>query len=364
MHHQSKSLMATAKQFIARTFKTGETMRTGIEPNAVGNEVLDENQVKIEVLLNSSGQPPSEFRIFKAGANDTSKGVFNLSADGIMSCLDCAQKHGNELCVDYDHAMFSALAVDPAQAKKAAGWFKLAQKDGDLWAVDVRWTPKATEMLASREYRYISPAFKSINGEITEVINVALTNLPATHNLTPLMASQTHTEEEDMKTLLTALHVEAEADALSKIAALQEAEVSLLSACEVKTTSEALGKVMAWKSAAAQFEKLSQDMAELKAAQHKAAVEAIVGEAVKSGKATPAQSEVLLSMGMKDIDMLKAFVDASPVLAPAEKTQGDANKTAIHLSQEAVEIARMFGNDPKSLAGAEVRVADEIETNK
>src|SRR5690606_21758833 len=79
---------------------------------------------------------------------------------------------------------------DPAQAGKAAGWFELEVRNGELWAVNVRWTPPAAEALRRKEWRFMSPAFSTDDeGRITSLLNVALTNLPATRRLEPLMAA-------------------------------------------------------------------------------------------------------------------------------------------------------------------------------
>ncbi len=99
-------------------------------------------------------------------------------------------KQGNELMIDYDHASLAAIALDPALAGKAAGWFTPEIRKGELWAVNVRWTPPAEVALRAKEWRYMSPAFETDGeGRVTSLMNVAITNLPATRNLQPLMAA-------------------------------------------------------------------------------------------------------------------------------------------------------------------------------
>lgn len=101
------------------------------------------------------------------------------------------EAHGIDIPLDYDHAMLGTdRAVDPAQAGKAAGWFNLEVRDGELWAVNVRWTEPAAEALRRKEWRFMSPAFQTDEkGHILSLLNVAITNLPATRQLTPLMAA-------------------------------------------------------------------------------------------------------------------------------------------------------------------------------
>ena len=136
-------------------------------------------------------EPPREFRIFSAGVNETSKGAFLFDGPAAALVLAAYRDQGNELMVDYEHAALgSTNAPDPAQAGKAAAWFDLELRNGELWAVNVRWTPPAADALRRKEWRYMSPAFHSDeSGRIVDLLNVALTNLPATKRLQPLMAA-------------------------------------------------------------------------------------------------------------------------------------------------------------------------------
>lgn len=136
-------------------------------------------------------EPPSEFRIFTAGKVETCKGTFTFDDAAARSVLAKYADQGNELMVDYDHASLgSSFAPDPAQAGKAAGWFQLELRGGELWAVNVRWTEPAAEALRRKEWRYMSPTFATDDdGRIVDLLNVALTNIPATKKLEPLMAA-------------------------------------------------------------------------------------------------------------------------------------------------------------------------------
>lgn len=135
--------------------------------------------------------PPKEFKLFTAGRVDTLKGVFTFDDVAVASVKAAAADWANRYPVDYAHAMLDPFPVDPAKANRSAGSFLLEVRDGELWAVDVQWTGEAAAMLADKQYRYVSPAFSTdADGRIVEFINVALTNLPATKGLDPLMASR------------------------------------------------------------------------------------------------------------------------------------------------------------------------------
>lgn len=122
---------------------------------------------------------PSEFRLFTFGDNATSKGTFKLDADGATALMAAYKKQGIELHVDYEH-----------DRRNAAAWFNPEVRPDGVWASNVRWTPRAAEMLKGREYRYFSPTFGIDDAKrITRLVNVALTNLPATENQQALIAA-------------------------------------------------------------------------------------------------------------------------------------------------------------------------------
>lgn len=151
------------------------------------------HHLRVALDLGAEGAPrvpPAAFRIFAAGAVTTTKGVFLFDAKAGADVLAAAADWGNDFPVDYCHAMLDYCPADPAAAGAAAGWFRPELRDGELWAVDVRWTERAAAYLRAGEYRYISPAFRaSEGGRVESLTNVALTNLPATKNLPALVGA-------------------------------------------------------------------------------------------------------------------------------------------------------------------------------
>lgn len=143
--------------------------------------------IKLADSSMDSADLPKEFRIFPMGKVDTSKGEFVFDEKGAKSLMAFYAEQGNELSIDYEHMAVS----DPPMIAPAAGYFKLELREDGLWAVDVRWTKRAAEMLANKEYQYFSPAFiaEKDSGRINKLLNVALTNIPATKNMTPLIAA-------------------------------------------------------------------------------------------------------------------------------------------------------------------------------
>lgn len=149
----------------------------------------------VEIIrLDSDGQTralPNECMIFPIGKMITTlKGNFVLTDKGAAEVMQRYIEHGTDLHFDYEHLSIEPEKNATPDLAAAAGWFDLELRNDGLWAINIRWTPRAANMLRNGEYRYISPAFHADeNGEIHELLNVALTNLPATDNLNALVAA-------------------------------------------------------------------------------------------------------------------------------------------------------------------------------
>jgi len=153
------------------------------------------NALSQELVIEAEVSLPTEFCLFKFGETCTSKGTVYLEQKTAELCLLAWKDQGNDLPLDYEHqAIKTSNGPVPA-----AGWFKLEIKTDGLYAVNVEWTEKARELLSSREYRYYSPAFYTDpDNRVIEIINCALTNIPAIKDLKPLIASKLELQGEDM----------------------------------------------------------------------------------------------------------------------------------------------------------------------
>lgn len=132
--------------------------------------------------------PPTEYRLWAFGTVSTTKGDFEFTAADAKNVMTEYAAHGVELHFDYEHGTFDGT---PAQPAPAAAWMSIELRDDGLWLTNIRWTARAAQMLADKEYRYLSPAFEVDDaGHISKLMNVALTNLPATRNLAPLVTAK------------------------------------------------------------------------------------------------------------------------------------------------------------------------------
>jgi phage I-like protein len=307
----------------------------------------------VATLLSVDAEPPSEFRIFSAGVVDTTKGKFLFDAKAADSVMASFADHGAEIPLDFDHAMVSDDSL-PSE-RRAAGWFRLSVRNGELWAEDVRWTPRAATALRDREWRYLSPAFHHESGSdprrVKRLINVALTNLPATKQLRPLVASQrgggtseNHTEARAMTALLTALSAKDEGEALASVQRLKDAVGALTALTGKPTLGEALAVCSAWKDGAARVGEIEAQLAadRKRAADAKALsdIDAAIGAKRLAPATKPVAEKLYADHGAP---ALEAFLSALPQIVAHETVTPPAEAGAVTLSAEDREVARSLG---------------------
>ena len=142
----------------------------------------------------SDGDPlPSAFRIFSAGVNESTQGPLIFDEKSAELVMAQYVEHGVDVCIDLQHDSVDAAArAMRDDAADARGYCKLAVRDGELWAVDVTWSPDGERRLRERRQRYISPVaiYDEKTLRVTELFNLALVSMPASHNAVPLVASR------------------------------------------------------------------------------------------------------------------------------------------------------------------------------
>jgi phage I-like protein len=238
------------------------------------------------------------------------------------------------LHVDYEHA--SEVRAPKGEEAPAAGWIdKLEVRDGRIWA-HVDWTPRASAMIAEREYRFISPTFwfDSNTLRIVGLVSVALTNRPNL-TMTALNAQDDETsadasghpkrntgekimDKEQLKALCKKLGLQEEASATAILAAVDtliDDKTKAMNAAQTPPLEKFVPR--------ADYDKIKGDLDTannaIKAANEAkldAEITSAVDEAVKAGKVTPASRDYYLAQCRKDggLAEFKTFVAAAPVL--------------------------------------------------
>jgi len=261
------------------------------------------------------------------------------------------------LPIDENHS--TDLSAPKGGASPALGWMKnlCADESGAVWA-DVEWTKRGREVLAEKEYRFISPVFLfNKEGEINCILRAALTNSPNL-NLPALNSQRLENINEERKfmnkDLLAALglpETATEAEALAAAKALNAAKSGTAQTqtdtAKVDLTAYApRADLNAMEARATTAEK---QLAELNAAQLKKDAEAAVDEAIKNRKIAPAsKAEYLALCATQDgLNRFKAIMTATPPIigegSQAPEGMPPAAGSGAALNAEETAVAKAMG---------------------
>lgn len=150
----------------------------------------------VSAMLTASRTPVTEFLLIPFGEVSVERpvagGDFVFTRRHADSAVRWFERIGRTLAIDYEHQSFDRLNARGDGLNPAAGWIGgLEVRPDGLWAVNVSWTDRARELLASGEYRYFSPVIYWTDADQTDVAAlgpVALTNDPAMHGVQALAA--------------------------------------------------------------------------------------------------------------------------------------------------------------------------------
>lgn len=142
------------------------------------------------VLASFGDEPPTEFRLFKAGPNRINGKEFLFDEAAAAALMAAYTDRGTDVMIDLEHQALADDAILRADAKDARGWAKLELRGGELWASQVKWGPDGERRIREKTQRYVSPAFLADDsGRIVELINIAMVAMPGTHSAPALVAA-------------------------------------------------------------------------------------------------------------------------------------------------------------------------------
>lgn len=162
-------------------------------------------QGRLDALVLGGDFPPKRIRMFAAGENKTTKGVFVFDDEAAASVMREFERNGVDLPMDFDHG---SLEAPDGRKRDVPGYYRPEVVDGELWAIP-QWTDvglaaiKPGESGTMPEYRYVSPTF-TYDSETRRVLSLgplALTPYPATHNARPLVLARDRRTPSQMASL-------------------------------------------------------------------------------------------------------------------------------------------------------------------
>lgn len=272
-----------------------------------------------------------------------------------------------DLMIDYEHQ--TLYLEKNGQGNPAAGWIKQVEyRPNEGLFAEVAWTDKAASQIKSGEYRYISPLFiPDSTGRVVSVLNAALTNRPALHNLAEAFAlSQqfkqfNQPEGQPMLKLLQQLFDApnaTEAEITEKLTALSAAKGSsqvALSAVydALKTESDKAVALSAQVEnpdpskyvALSQMQTVQAELNQLKAQMAADKADALITAALSDGRLLPAQKAWAENLGKSNLTALSEYLATTTPNAALGGMQAKEEPTdkPVALSAEELAAAKMLG---------------------
>jgi phage I-like protein len=330
----------------------------------------------------TEGIPPTEFQIFPFGPSEfrwegKPAVSYVLTPENAADAVAIARSSNTngELQIDYHHNSDVPKDNSPAPA---AGWWNLEAREDGLWAVNVRWTPTADQMLRDKEFKYFSPSFYTDDGGfIRRVAKLALTNDPATVGQEPLIASATGVQGDPMREKLikqlgladdaTDEQIEAALlDVQARAGQFEQAQ-SLLAEAGITATvgsDEAAGQAMAAAvnaQSAARLAELEAENAELRTGQTAANAEALVETALSEGKILASAKAYWLEQATKNPKAAKAhFASLKPgATLPTEAARGGQKHLASNgLTETERQVIAQTGTSPEAFLATKKKLEE------
>ena len=298
-----------------------------------------------------------------------------------------------DMVIDYEHS--TILAKTNGSPAPAAGWcdsgsFEYVAGVG-ICSTAWKWTERAADQIAAKEYRYLSPVFSyAKTGEVLSVLHAALTNTPALDTLPEALLvaaaqdffAQNPQESTLMDELLAFLRMmlglplSATAEEIMAELAKLQGQIQEKTGVSIAANSQNLFDMLS--NVESQIAALSQAMpdpskfvpigvvsalhaqiATMTQSAKSNEVEELITAALSDGRLLGEEHVAWArSLGAANSDALKAHLDATPKIAALSSKQSNtiAANSQQHnnslVTPEMQLVAAQFGHDPAKMTGA------------
>lgn len=318
----------------------------------------------VALVEGDGGKAPDWVQLLPAGPLIEARDGRNFRFTNPQTVLDHFARRKLDLAIDYEHAQDSDATKD-GQPAPAAGWISaLEMRSGAIWG-RVEWTAKAAAMIATKEYRFLSPSFlyDEDEQEIVGLLGAGLVNRPAFHMqaLARAAAAQTQSSQETSMSnrIAKALDLIDGASEDQMIGAIDKLRKDVASAVAVDTAKYVPRADYDELKAAA--DKATARVTELEGAARDTQIAALLDEHAE--KVPPAARDHYTAMAREEggLERLKGLLEVMPTLAKSEQLKGkDVPKSGDGPS--ATELATAATQHVKDMAdkGVTVSYADAV----
>lgn len=302
---------------------------------------------------------PSRVLLTPWGRVESTNGGFTVDEESARLALEAFEEHGTDIPIDYEHQTLGGAFASPSGQAPAAGWIKrLHAESGVGILAEIEWTPQASEMLASKQYRYLSPVAVVRKGDrkLIAIHSAALTNKPAIVGMTPIVNRDVLPVHAGDATSMVDVGVTIGGESRCRASVAEQgtpldalrAELGL----PIETDAEAI------------LVAASRRLSELSVANKRRHVEERVGEAMRQGKLVEAQRAWAEALVAQEEGLFEEWLATAPVLVrPGLIAAPHASSTAEHRQRAIAARARseFRGNRLLSaLTTEEAYVADAV----
>lgn len=307
-------------------------------------------------------------RFYPADGRAEGAGGWYVDDSNGYALADSINAQDIDLMIDYEHQ--TLYLEKNGQGNPAAGWIKQVEyRPNEGLFAEVAWTDKAASQIKAGEYRYISPLFiPDSNGRVVQVLNAALTNRPALHNLAEAFAlSQqfkqfNQPEGQPMLKLLQQLFDApnaTEAEITEKLTALSavkgDTKVALSAVYDELKTQTAQAVALSAQVAnpdptkfvaLSQMQAVQTELNALKAQHAKEKADSLITQALSDGRLLPAQkawAENLAQTNFVALSDYLATVTPNAALSGGMQAKDAPTENVVALSAEELAAAKMLG---------------------
>ena len=305
-------------------------------------------------------------RFYPADGRTEGVGGWYVDDSNGYALAESINQLGIELMIDYEHQ--TLYLEKNGQGNPAAGWIKQVEyRPNEGLFATVAWTEKAASQIKAGEYRYISPLFiPDSNGRVVQVLNAALTNRPALHNLAEAFAlSHTFNQQKQGQPMLKLLQQlfdapnASEAEIMEKLTALSaakgDAKVALSAVYDELKTQTAQAVALSAQVAnpdptkfvaLSQMQAVQTELNALKAQHAKEKADSLITQALSDGRLLPAQkawAENLAQTNFVALSDYLATVTPNAALAGGMQAKDEPVDKPVALSAEELAAAKMLG---------------------
>lgn len=235
---------------------------------------------------------PRRVLIAPWGLVESTNGSFVVDEESVRLAMEAFAEHATDLPIDYEHQTLGGTYSSPSGQAPAAGWIKALSAEPRVGLIaEIEWTEQGEKMLASKEYRYLSPVaiIRKRDRKLTSIHSAALTNKPAIVGMEPIVNRLVSDGE-----LSNQIATSQTADSLS----LLRAELNLpedTETCEVLTAA-------------------GQRLAQLQRETKQRQIEERITEAMRQGKLVEAQRAWAEALVARETDLFDEWLKTAPVI--------------------------------------------------